>query len=318
MKRYFLSQILIFMIATASYSQLDRPLRAEINVTSGFYPFALINLEKKGVLIHTAIGDANRSSQYTSQDFFFYDNFLQQKWQIRMQLPVEYAVVNQKLDGEELQLILRNQTYRNTHTPTFLMHINLFDGGYTMDTLFTLAKTPTAAGFVHRSRVWLVQVDRSECSVNTAKTGDSTLFNYDFPRFSNQEIIDVALDTISQKLYVLYADDSRRDNFFSLAIFDTVANLVHSQEIRLNAESRPVQAKLYLDKNGKLFIYGTYNLSSERPRMDINDQLTASAGLFSLSFDESKTPQLFMQNYADFDSIDMRIKIGRASCRERV
>ena len=303
----FLLPLLCLVTFATGFSQLDRPLRAEIPVSQGFFPFALINLEEKGVLVHTATGDAQRTSQYTAQDFFFYDVFLRQKWQIRMQFPIEYAVVNHALNEGNLQLILRNQTYRNTHTPTFLMNVNLNDGGLTIDTLFTLAKTPTTAGFVHHSRVWLVQTDRSDCSVNTAKIGDTVLHKYDFPRFSNQEVVDAVLDTISQKLYLLYADDTRRDDFFRLAVFDTVTNLLHTQEIRLNEQTRPVQAKLKVDTTGKLFIFGTYNLTSERQRMDNNDRVTTSAGLFSMSFDGSSTKLLSMQNYADFDSVDMRV-----------
>ncbi|MDR1951059.1 MAG: hypothetical protein LBP96_02370, partial [Bacteroidales bacterium] len=298
---------LIFIATTASFSQLDRPLRAEINVSEGAYPFALINLEEKGVLVYTAIGDAGRTSQNNIQDFLFYDIFLKQKWQIKLQFPVEYAVINYAVYDGKLQLILRNQTYRNTHTPTFLMNVNVFDGSYTIDTLFTLAKIPTAAGFVHNSRVWLVQADRSDCSVNTAKIGDTVLFKYDFQKFSSQEIVSATLDTISEKLYVLYADNSRRDDFFTLAVFDTVANLLHSQEIRLNAENRPVQAKLEIDTTGKLFIFGTYNLTSERQKTDNNDKITASAGFFSMTFDGSTTQLLSLQNYADFDSVDTRV-----------
>ena len=307
MKRHFFSLFLIFVATATSFSQLDRPLRAEIAVSAGFHPFALINLEEHGVLVHTAIGDANRSSQFNAQDFLFYDIFLRQRWHIRLQLPVEYAVVNHTLNNDQLQIILRNQTYRNTNTPTFLMSTNLVTGEYVMDTLFSSSRTPTAAGFVHNSRVWLVQIDRSNCAINIAKVGDSTIFKYEFPRFSNQEIIDAALDTISQKLYVLYADNSRRDDFFMLAVFDTVANLLHSQEIRLNATSRPIQAKLRFNKNGKLFIYGTYNLTSERQRMDINDRITASTGFFSMSFDGSSTQLLSIQNFADFENVDTRI-----------
>jgi hypothetical protein len=307
MKRFLLSLCLIFVAISASFSQLDRPLRAEINVSEGFYPFELINLEENGVLVHTAIGDGKRGSQSNIQDFFLYDIFLRQKWQIRMQLPVEYALVNHALENDKLQLILRNQTYRNTHTPTFLLNVDLQTGAYTTDTLFTLATTPTFNGFVHNSRVWLVQIDRSDASVNTAKIGDTLVFKYDFPKFSSQEIIDAELDTISEKLFVLYGDNSRRDDFFTLAVFDSVANLLHSQEVRLNAGNRPVQAKMKIDTTGKLFIFGTYNLISERQRTDNNDKITASAGFFNIRFDGSSTQLLSLQNYADFDSVDVRV-----------
>jgi hypothetical protein len=313
-KFHFLNIVLCLSIAATGYSQLDKPLRAEISVSEGFFPFEVINLEKKGVLVHTATGDANRSSQNSGniQNFFFYDVFLKQKWQIRTLFPVEYTVVNHALNGEQLHLILRNQTYRNTNTPTYLMNVNLHTGGFTVDTLFSLAKIPTFSGFFHNSRVWLVQIDRSECSVNTAKIGDSIIFKYDFPRFSNQEVVDAALDTVSQKLYVLHTDDTRRDNFFKLAVFDSSANLLLSQEIRLNDENRPVQAKLKVDENGKLFIFGTYNLTSERQRTDHNDRLVTSAGFFSMSFDGSSAKLLSKQNYADYDSVDTRISPDQA------
>ncbi|MDR0437358.1 MAG: hypothetical protein LBH22_03535 [Bacteroidales bacterium] len=308
MKLRFLILSLCLTISVVAYSQLDKPLRAEINVPSGTYPFTLINLENKGVLVHTATSDVNRNSQNSSiQDFLFYDVFLRQTWQIKTRFPVEYAVVGHTLEAEQLHIILRNQVYRNTHTPTFLMNVNLLNGEFTIDTLFSLAKVPTFVGFVHNSRVWLVQVDRSECSVNTAKIGDSIIFKYDFPKFSSQELVDAALDTISQKLYVLYGDDSRRNNFFTLTVFDTSANLLMSKEVRLNDENRPIHAKLHLDTNGKLFIYGTYNLTSERQRIETMDRVTASAGFFSMGFDGSSMRLLSMQNYVDFDSVDARI-----------
>ena len=313
MKPHFYILFLCLATTITSYSQLDRPLRAEIGLSNaGVQPFALINLENKGILVHTATSENNRSAQNNIQDFFFYDIFLRQQWHIRTRFPNEYAVVNHAVHNGLLQLIIRNQVYRNTHTPTFLMNVNLLTGNYTMDTLFSLARTPTFAGFVHNSRVWLVQVDRWDCSVNTAKVGDSVLFKYDFPRFSNQEVIDAALDTISQKLYVLYGENTRRDNFFTLAVFDTVANLLLSQEIRLNDDSRPIQAGLRFDPNGKLLIHGTYNLTSERQRFEHVDRLTPAAGFFSLSFDGSTTQLLSLQNFADFDSIDIRVSPEQA------
>jgi len=307
-----LTLFLVVAIPFEVYSQLDKPLRVEVSVPSEVYPFTLINLEDKGVLVHTATGESSKSSQNTVQNFLFYDVYLRQKWQIKTQFPVEYAVVNHACDGELLQVILRNQTYRNTQTPTFLMNVNLLDGEFTIDTLLSLAKIPTFAGFVHHSRVWLVQIDRSECSVNIAKVGDTALHKYDIPKFSGQEVLDVALDTISQNLYVLYGDDARRDQFFTLAVFDTSANLLQSKDVRLNNESRPIYAKLKFDKNGKLFIYGTYNLSSERQKTETIDRLTTSAGFFSMTFDGLSAQLLSAQNYADFDSIDTRISLEQS------
>ncbi len=309
---------------------MDRPLRAEIGIAStygatDFFPLAVINLEKSGVLVHTATGDSRKTSQHSVQDFRFFDAYLQAKWQIKTLFPAEYAVVNHKQDEGMLRLILRNQIYENTHTPTFLMNISLFNGEYSIDTLYSLAKNPTKAGFVHQSRVWLVQGTRSECSVNTARVGDSMLFTYNFPKFSGQEVVDAALDTNLNLLYVLYADDTRRDEFFMLSVFDTVAKVCWEQKITLPNENQPVQAKLHFDKHGKLFIYGTYNLTSERPRATTLEHSTSygnpygtpsgysrattserqvsSAGFFKMTLDST----VFMQNYADFDSIDTRI-----------
>ncbi|MCL2412992.1 MAG: hypothetical protein FWC98_02525 [Bacteroidales bacterium] len=313
MKRHFFILVCFLIAFSTGYSQMDRPLRAEIPVSEGFFPFALINLEEKGVLVHTATTGVTRRSQGGDlQNFFFFDVFLRNTWQIQTHFPIEYAVVNYALNEGVLQILLRNQVYRNTHTPTFLMHVNLQTGQYTTDTLFSLSRTPTAAGFVHNSRVWLVQHDRNDCAVNTAKIGDTLLHQYVFPRFSNQEIIHVALDTISEKLYLIHADNSRRDMFLTLAVFDTLANLVHSQQIRLDDQSRPVQAQLFIDTAGTVFIFGTYNLASERQRMDVNDQLTASAGFFSMKFDGSSTQLLSKQNFADFDDVDSRVSMEQS------
>ena len=313
MKCRFLIVLFCLTAFVKGYSQLDRPLRAEISVSEGFFPFALINLEENGVLVHTATSDVTRRSQVgNNQDFLFYDVFLRQIWQIRTQFPIEYAVVNYALNEGILQILLRNQVYRNTNTPTFLMNVNLQTGAHTTDTLFSLSRTPTAAGFVHNSRIWLVQVDRSDCAVNIARIGDTLLHQYVFRRFSNQEVIHAALDTISERLYLLYADNSRRDDFLMLAVFDTLANLVHSQEIRLDGQSRPVQAQLFIDTAGTVFIFGTYNLTSERQRMDINDRLTASTGFFSMKFTGSETQLLSMQNFADFDHVDTRVSMDQS------
>ncbi|MCL2417110.1 MAG: hypothetical protein FWD02_04155 [Bacteroidales bacterium] len=310
--RYFI--LLFYLAAFATvYPQMDRPLRAEIPVSEGFFPFALINLEENGVLVHTATSDVTRRTQGGNiQDFFFYDAFLRQMWQIRTHFPIEYAVVNYVLNEGTLQILLRNQVYRNTHTPTFLMNVDLQTGIHTIDTLFSLSRTPTAAGFVHNSRVWLVQIDRGDCAVNIARVGDTLLHQYVFRRFSNQEVIHAALDTVSERLYLLYADNSRRDDFLMLAVFDTLANLVHSQEIRLDAQSRPVQAELFIDTAGTVFIFGTYNLTSERQRMDVNDRLTASTGFFSMKFNGSETQLLSMQNFADFDNVDTRVSMDQS------
>jgi len=313
MKRPFL--ILLFGLATfvTAFPQLDRPLRAEIPTTDGNFPFALINLEENGILVHTATPEVTRRSQGgNNQDFFFYDAFLRQVWQIRTHFPIEYSVINYTLNKGILQILLRNQVYRNTHTPTFVMNVDLQTGEHTTDTLFSLARTPTVSGFVHNSRVWLVQLDRWDASVNVAKSGDTLLHQYVFPRFSNQEIIDVALDTISQRLFVLYADNTRRDDFLNLAIFDTLANLVHSQPVRLDAQNRPVQAEFFIDTAGKVFIFGTFNLASERQRMDPNDRLTASTGFFSMTFNGITTQLLSMQNFADFNDVDSRVSLDQS------
>ncbi|MDR2906578.1 MAG: hypothetical protein LBU91_01125 [Bacteroidales bacterium] len=306
MKQSVLILLFLFAVPFVGFAQLDKPLRAEVTVSSDYYPFSLINLEKKGVLLHTAIGDANKSTSGNVQDFLFYDVYLNQKWQLKTQFPTEYAVINHALDGEVLHLILRNQIYRSTLTPTLLMRVNLLEGSFAVDTLYSLSKIPTAAGFTHQSRVWLVQVDRGECAVNTAKIGDTLVFKYDFPKFSSQEVVDAALDTVSQKLAVLYADDTRRDEFFTLAIFDTLANLIHSSEVKLNDESRPVQAKLRFDKKGQLFIYGTFNLTSERQRTEGPDRLQVSTGFFNMAFNGTSAQLLRVQNFADFDSVDQR------------
>jgi hypothetical protein len=116
------------------------------------------------------------------------------------------------------------------------------------------------------------------------------------------------LDTISQKLYVLCTDETRRDNFLRLVAFDTSANLLLSHEIRLIDDNhRPVHAKLKIDESGKLFIHGIYNLPSERQRTFALDNLVSSAGFFSMGFDGTSTQLLLLQNYADFDSVDTRI-----------
>lgn len=307
MKRIYLFWGYLFGVISV-YSQSDRPLRAEIplfttTTSSDFYPFAVINLENQGVLVHTATGNVNKSSQNTTQEFRFFDVFLQAKWQVKAIFPAEYAVVNYQLSTPVLQLILRNQIYRNTHTPTFLMNINLMNGGYTIDTLYSLSKTPTQAGFIHQSRVWLIQTDRSECSVNTAKIGDSTLFRYEFPKFSTQEIVDALLDTNTHQLYVLHADHSRRELFFTLAVFDTLANLIESKNLRLQEDLYPVQAKFKLYPNGNIDLFGLYNIGY--PNIDYHDRLMSSAGFFRIPLGGNAK----IQNYADFDSVDSRISI---------
>jgi hypothetical protein len=154
----------------------------------------------------------------------------------------------------------------------------------------------------------LLQTDRWNSTVNTAKVGDTTVHKYEFQRFSQQEIIDVALDTIKQQLYVLHGENTRRDDFFTLVIFDTLANLLSSHTIRLTDGNRPVQARIKFNQSGKPFIFGTYNLSSERQRIEALSRITESAGFFSMTLDNI----IRLQNYADFDNVDQQISPTQA------
>ena len=60
MKAFVLTFSLVFVSTYVAFSQLNRPLRAEINVEERAMPFEIVNLEEKGILVHTAISEKNK------------------------------------------------------------------------------------------------------------------------------------------------------------------------------------------------------------------------------------------------------------------
>ncbi|GHS84776.1 hypothetical protein FACS1894201_03620 [Bacteroidia bacterium] len=298
----------IMFFASVAFAQLDRPLRVEISIPENTYPFEIVNLKEQGLLVHTANAQAHKTMTATSQYYYLYDSFLIRKWQTKTTLPENYDIAGYSIIKDTLLMVAGNRNYNNRLAPNYLLKWSLTDGKMTIDTLHTISKVSVVKAFISEQHLWLVHSDRTELQVTLSNRQDTGVASYEFAKFSGNELLDIAFDTVAQQLYIAYTDDNRRDDKIMVAVADLQLQ-VRTMELSMNKTERPVSIQIMIPKHKPPVFFGTYNTTRDRQTFSNYDRYSESIGFFTAK-EVDQTLQISSKiNYAEFADIETSISI---------
>ncbi|MDY0215801.1 MAG: hypothetical protein RBS19_02480 [Bacteroidales bacterium] len=295
--------IFFWVLTTLAYAQSgNTPFRLELDAPEKAFPYEIITLGEKGVIVYYESDIISRNTAKWS--FVHFDVFFNRTWTKNFYLHRDLEPVKVYTDSINVGVLLNYQGKRKIEFPNQLVHINIQDTSsfaYTIDVSentfpnhLMIGDKYTYFSLLSRDREVLYQLNNSS----------KTLRN-----FTPVNVKEIRIPFISQNplysdgiLFGILSDVSKRTNQLQLKFIDTSGVLIN--ELLIPEESRFFMNTANLIKTGKdsLLIVGNYVNSSDKSGTFSSPEIS-NTGIFAIAIHQNQIVNRKYYNFSRFENI---------------
>ncbi|MEI6347480.1 MAG: hypothetical protein WCP69_06000 [Bacteroidota bacterium] len=296
--KYFLILFILSITVFSVFSQADRPFRIEMQAPEEAYPYDVINLGAKGVIVF--FENQILSKSQASWRFVYYDAFFKKKWYTDvvlnrfMEPKIDYS------DSNVVALIFKYEGKKKVSNVHQLVSIRMKD---TLKTIISLPidkdLTPNVL-YADEDRALFSFYDDNNESFYQLKYSDSLPKKINFPEVKNSYVQFVTPIAGSTQLLVGVRNDiSKKENKIVLYRISVDGLIVSNLELPSDASVFFNRCKIIQLNNDSMLVLGSYVLKNSIPLGFFTPANEVNTGVFSVLIPSlTKTDSLHLYNFS--------------------
>lgn len=279
-------------------AQSDRPFRIELQAPEEVYPYDVINLHDKGLIVY--FENESISKTLVNWRFVYYDVFFRKQWITDVQMPKLMEPKLTYADSVKFSILFKYEGKRNSEVIHKYVSISLKD---TIKKVFELPIPKKAAPSVLYSfsdRAFFSYDDDNSENFYLLKYSDGNLQPIKFPNVTNGYVQFVQTITNSTQLIVGVRNDiSKKSNELILHRISVDGIVVSSYKLPMDEDVFVNTAKIVEVNQDSSVIVGTYVLKNKIQGNFFSPSTEVNTGVYTAcyrNYNQLDTARLFNFN----------------------
>lgn len=276
-----IGSICVFLFLTNGLSaQNDRPFRIELQSPEEMYPYDVINLHEKGLIVF--FENENISKSLVNWRFVYYDVFFRKQWSTDVPMPRYMEPKLTFADSTRFSILFKYEGKRNMPEIHKYVSISLQDSVRKVFDLPVDKRSTPRKLYSFSDRAFFSYSDDKSETFYMLKYAEGVAQTIKFPSVENGSI--QFLSTIPNSTQILVGvrnDISRKNNELIIFRMSIDGLIVSSSQLPFNDDAFINQAKIIPINNDTLMILGTYVLKNRIQGNFFSPSTEVNTGVFT-------------------------------------
>lgn len=284
------------------------PLRIEIEVAEDDIPYAILPVDKLGVVVVMSLNELG--SRNPRRRISFYDQNLDRRWTSTLSIEPEYQFISYRMDEDSIYFALTCLPNFKSASPLLKVSLCIADGTW-QKTYFKVdipAKTEILSLQMLKDRWGFLAMNKNDYSWYDLPLDFASLPSLKITPLDLEKSMDwchLAIDTLSGTVYTLFRDSKLRQSELILCSHTVSGNFLTKKAISISDNQyRIVDAKIQILSPQVLCIAGTLNLSREKQDVSAYDRGSQTMGMFASLYKDGVLTSFWTRPYYEFSKLD--------------